>query len=168
MRLFGRLPLSLRVPAIAVLLMLVVAFVASQQVLSSLDRLQDERIRELAQLHVKALSVALGPHVLRKDIWEVYDVLERAAGQPEGRRAMFSAVADTHGRVLAATDPRRAPVDSLLAKLGKGAQRPENLTVSRGADRVKLRAPLIYQGRRLGEILTELDISDILAERRQT
>ncbi|RMD88985.1 MAG: sensor histidine kinase [Alphaproteobacteria bacterium] len=165
MQLFGRLPLALRVPLLVAVLMLTVAAAASQQVLTSLDRLQAARIRELARLHVEALAVALGPHVLREDIWEVYDTLERAAGQGEGRRTVFSAVSDTEGRVIAATDPRRAPVDSPIAPLTEGAVRPEELSVSRGTGSVKLYAPLFYQGRHVGNILTELDISDILAER---
>ena len=165
MPVLGRLPISLRVPLLVALLMIAVAMVASQQVLSALDRVQAARIRELARLHVEALSVALGPYVLRDDIWEIYDTLERAAGQGEGRRTVFSAVSDTAGQVLAATDPLRAPVDSPLAALADGAQAPDSLTVPRQGARVRLLAPLIYQGRHVGNILTELDLSDIVAER---
>jgi len=164
----GRLPITLRVPLLVALLMVAVAMIASQQVLSTLDRLQASRIAELARLHVQSLSVALGPHVLREDIWEIYDTLERAAGQSMGRRAVFSAVADTHGRVLAATNPSRAPVDSPLATLAKGAQAPGSLTALSGTDRLKLLAPLVYQGRAVGELLTEIDLSDINAERART
>lgn len=163
--LVGRLPLSIRIPLLVVGLMIAVAIIASQQVLSSLDRLQSDRIRELAGLHVEALAVALGPHVLRNDIWEVYDVLERATGEDGRGRTVFSAVGDTEGRVLAATDPQRAPVDSDLALLAQDAQGPEDLSVSRRNDRLKLFAPLYYQGRHVGDIVTELDISDVLAER---
>ncbi len=159
------LSLSLRVPLLVAALMVLVGVVASQQVLSALDRLQGARIRELARLHVEALSVALGPQVLREDVWEVYDTLERAAGASEGRRTVFSAVADAKGRVLAATDPRRAPVDSAISALSAGAQRPGDLVVNGDQPRVKLRAPLVYQGREVGQIVTELDISDLVRER---
>ena len=40
--------------------------------------MQEERLRELARLHVEGLSVALGPAVLRRDVWEVFDTLDRA------------------------------------------------------------------------------------------
>ncbi|RMD46968.1 MAG: sensor histidine kinase [Alphaproteobacteria bacterium] len=167
MPLLGRLPITIRVPLLAAALMVVLALIASQLVLSSLARLQDDRIRELARLHVEALAVALGPHVLRDDVWETYDALVRAAGQSEGRRTLFSAVADTEGRVIAATDPMRAPVGSPIAPLAAGAVRPGALEVGRGVDRVKLGAPLYYQGRHVGDIVTELDISDLAAERRR-
>ncbi len=160
-----RLSLAVRVPVLVSVLMIAVAAVASQLVLSALDRQQVARIRELARQHVEALSVALGPHVLRKDIWEVYDTLERAAGASNGRRTVFSAVADTRGRVLAATDPRRAPVDSPIAKLAQGAQRPDQLEPGTGESRIRLIAPLVYQGRTVGQVVTELDISDLLEER---
>lgn len=162
------LPLSLRAPLAVAALMLLVGAVASQQVLATLGDFQQARIRELAQLHIEALSVALGPHVLRNDVWEIYDTLERATGQSEGQRIRFSAVADTGGHVLAATDPRRAPIDSPIAPLAQGAQSPANLTVSRKQKVLRLLAPLVYQGRRVGQILTELDVSDLIAERRRT
>lgn len=162
-----RIPLSLRVPLLAAAMMILVGIIASQQVLATLGQVQDARIRELAQLQVQSLSVALGPHVLRDDIWEVYDTLERAAGETEGRRLIFTAVADEHGNVLAATDPGRAPLDSAIAALTDGAQTPETLSVTSDAARVHLLAPLQYQGRVVGQIMTELDVSDLVAERRR-
>jgi len=165
MKLWRNLSLSVRVPMLVALLMVVVGITASQLVLGALERQQAERIHELARLHVEALSVALGPHVLRNDIWEVYDTLERAAGASEGRRTLFSAVANDKGRILAATDPRRAPVDSDIKAISAGAQRPDSLSIIKDTPRVKLFAPLVYQGRTVGQILTELDISDLVSER---
>lgn len=165
MTLWRNLPLSVRVPLLVAAMMISVGLLASQQVLAALDRQQVARIREIARMHVEALSVALGPHVLRKDIWETYDTLKRAAGASQDRRTVFSAVADQSGRILAATDPRRAPVDSLLSALSTNAQLPGDLLVNGDASQVKLLAPLIFQGRKVGQVLTELDISDLLSER---
>ena len=75
----SHMPLSLRVPVLAAGLMVLVGLVASQQVLAALGTVQDARLRELARLHIDGLSVALGPFVLRKDVWEVFDTqIERA------------------------------------------------------------------------------------------
>jgi len=163
-----RLSLSVRVPMVVALLMMLVGIVASQFVLTELDRQQTARLREIATLHVQALSVALGPHVLRDDIWEVYDTLKRAAGASTGRRTLFSAVADVEGAILAATEPRRAPVGSPISTLAKGAHPPGDLVVAQAAPHVKLFAPLVYQGRTIGTILTELNISDLIADRIET
>lgn len=167
MQTLGRLPLSLKLPLLAAAMMVLVGAVASQQVLRALAQVQDARVQELARMHVEGLSVALGPLVLRRDVWEVYDTLDRASQGGEGRRMILTAVADDTGRVLAATDPRRVPVDSVIADLAQGAVALENLSVTQANPVLRLLAPLAFQGRTVGQILTELDVSDLLTERRQ-
>jgi signal transduction histidine kinase len=147
-------------------MMALVGCVASWLVLAALTRAQEDRLRELAALHVDGLSVALGPMVLRSDIWEIYDALDRAATAGDGRRLVMTAVADEDGRVLAASDPRRAPIDSALAPLMAGALTFDAIDVSADA-RIRVTAPLVYQGREVGRILTEIDVSDLVAERRR-
>ncbi|WP_297772299.1 HAMP domain-containing sensor histidine kinase [uncultured Roseovarius sp.] len=164
-RILRRLPLSLRLPLLGAAMMVLVGVVASQQVLSALGRVQDARLRELAAMHVEGLSVALGPLVLRRDIWEVYDTLERASSESEGRRMILTAVADDAGRVLAATDPRRVPVDSAIDRVAEAAVRLGELSVGASESTVRLIAPLDYQGRTVGRIVTELDVSDLQRER---
>lgn len=166
MRWLAPIPLSIKLPLLAVAMMVFVGTMASQQVLRSLAQVQDERIRELARMHVEGLSVALGPLVLRHDIWEVYDTLDRAAQGGEGRRMVLTAVADARGRVLAATDPRRVPVDSAIADLDAEAMALDDLSVDGASPVLSLLAPLVYQGRIVGQIATELDVSDLLTERR--
>jgi len=163
-----RFPLSLQVPLITAALMLLVGFFASQQVLSTLGKVQNARIKELAQLQIEALSVALGPEVLRKDVWEIYDTLDRATSETEVRRLTFTAVADQNGRVLAATNPMRAPLDSALDLISAGAQNLENLSASGKGNHIRLLSDLVYQNRVVGQILIEMDVSDLRAERGQT
>lgn len=161
------LPITVRVPMMAALLMVLVGIVASQQVLSALTETQEARLRELARFHVDGLSVALGPSVLRNDVWEVYDTLDRARSASEGRRMVLTAVADSSQHILAATDPRRAPLGSLLTVLSQGALPLEEITLDRISDRIRVLAPLVFQGRVVGEIMTELDVADLAAERQR-
>jgi len=167
MGLFLRLPFSLRVPLMTAVLMVLVGIFASQQVLRAIGSVQDERIRELAQLQVEALSVALGPQVQRKDVWEIYDTLDRSTRRTEKGRLTFTVVADQNGRVLAATDPKKAPVDSLLKGLTVNVQSLENLSVSGSEPLIRLLADLIYQNRPVGQILIEMSVADLISERRQ-
>jgi signal transduction histidine kinase len=162
---FRILPVTLRVPLITAVLMTVLGLVASQSVLSALGRVQDARLSETARLHVEGLSVALGPSVLRQDVWEVYDILDRARAGSEGQRLLLTVVADERGRVLAATDPRRAPVGEDAADFESGAVAPEAVRMT-GDPVLRVTAPLQYQGRTIGVIVTELDVTDLLAERR--
>ena len=159
------MPLSLRVPVLAAGLMVLVGLVASQQVLSSLGAVQDARLRELARLHIDGLSVALGPFVLRKDIWEVFDTLDRARAAMDGQRLLLTVVSDDTGRVLAASDPLRAPVDSEMSDFIAGAGSMDTVSALGSEPVVRVLAPLEFQGRTIGQVLTELDVSDLLAER---
>lgn len=162
---FRNLSVTLRVPLITAALMIVLGMVASQSVLSALGRVQDARLSETAKLHVEGLSIALGPSVLRQDVWEVYDILDRAQASSEGQRLLLTVVADERGRVLAATDPRRAPVGEDAADFEVGAVAPEAVRMT-GDPVLRVTAPLQYQDRTIGGIVTELDVTDLLAERR--
>lgn len=162
----GTWPITIRVAMATALLMVLFGLVASQQVLSALGRLQDARLQEYARLHVEGLAVALGPHALHKDVWEVYDTLDRARANASGQRILFTVVGDDHGRVLAATDPLRAPVDSEVAAFAGEAVPVGEVTAGQGNSVVRVVAPLLVQGRTVGQIVTELDVSDLVAQRR--
>jgi signal transduction histidine kinase len=160
------LPVTLRVPLVTAALMIVLGLVASQGVLAALGRVQDARLSETARLHVEGLSVALGPSVLRQDVWEVYDILDRARWAYDGQRLLLSIVADERGRILAATDPPRAPVGEDILAFQAGAVAPAAIRMT-GDPVLRVNAPLVYQGREIGRIVTELDVTDLLAERRE-
>ncbi|MDP5306166.1 sensor histidine kinase [Paracoccus spongiarum] len=163
---FRNLPVTVRVPLVVAGLMIVLGLVASQGVLAVLGSLQDARLREITRLHVEGLSVALGPFVPRQDVWEVYDVLDRAQRATDGQRLLLTLVADDQGRVLAATDPRRAPVGSAIAPFTVDAAAPEAVRMT-GQRVLRIAAPLVYQDRNVGQIVTELDVTDLLQERRR-
>ncbi|MBY8977132.1 HAMP domain-containing histidine kinase [Rhodobacteraceae bacterium NNCM2] len=165
---FGTWPITIRVALATAGLMILLGFIASQQVLSTLGRLQDSRLQEFARLHVEGLAVALGPFALHKDVWEVYDALDRARANSEGRRILFTVVADERGRVLAATDPVRAPVDSPVASIAEGAVSVNDVTTGDGGPVVRIASPLSVRGREVGRIVTELDVSDLIDQRRNT
>lgn len=166
MPILARIPLSLRLPIFAAGLMILLGIVASQLVLTTLSRVQDERLRELADLHVESLSVALGPLVLREDIWGVYDTLQRASGENLDRRMVFTAVSGNDARVIAATDPQRAPLDGPLPAEFDHAQSPAALSISGDGPVLVLTAPLVYEGRVLGDIFTEFNVADLISQRR--
>lgn len=162
------MPLSLKVPLLAAMLMVLVGLAASRQVLSTLGSVQDARLQELVRMHVDGLSVALGPQVVRRDVWEVFDTLDRAMAGSAGERIILTVVTDTEGNVLAASNPRLVPVDSTALELFEGAQSLANLRVDDAKDTLRVVAPLEYQGRNVGQIMTQLDASDLVAQRRET
>ncbi|QYK42491.1 MAG: HAMP domain-containing histidine kinase [Paracoccaceae bacterium] len=165
MRRFRDLPITLRVPLIMAALMIALGLVASYGVLAALGRVQDARLSETARLHMEGLSVALGPSVLRQDVWEVFDILDRAAASGHRQRLLLTVVQDDAGRVLAATDPRRAPVGADAAPFEADAVPAASVRMT-GDAILRVVEPLVVQGRSVGRIVTEMDASDLLAERR--
>ncbi len=163
---FGAWPITIRVALATAVLMVLLGLVASQQVLSTLGKLQDARLQEYARLHVEGLAVALGPFALHKDVWEVYDTLDRARANASGERILFTVVADERGRILAATDPVRAPVDESIDVFAVDAVPVSEVTAANGSSTVRVVAPLSVQSRNVGRIVTELDVSDLVAQRR--
>ncbi|MDF0602900.1 HAMP domain-containing sensor histidine kinase [Psychromarinibacter sp. C21-152] len=166
LRRFDAWPITIRVALATAVLMVLLGLAASQQVLSTLGRLQDARLREYARLHVEGLAVALGPFALHKDVWEVYDTLDRARTNASGQRILFTVVADDRGSVLAATDPTRAPVDSGIDAFVGDAVPVGEVSAANGSSVVRVTAPLSVQGRDVGQIVTELDVADLVAQRR--
>ncbi|ETX27059.1 sensor histidine kinase [Roseivivax isoporae] len=162
----GTWPVTVRVAVATAVLMVLLGLAASQQVLATLGRLQDARLQEYARLHVEGLAVALGPFALHRDVWEVYDTLDRARTNASGERILFTVVADDRGLVLAATHPERAPVDTAIDAFAAEAMPVGEVTAAHGRSVVRVMAPLFVQGRDVGRIVTELDVSDLVAQRR--
>jgi signal transduction histidine kinase len=174
------LPLTFKLPLIAAGLMILVGLAASHQVFSTLTRMQDDRLREIARLHMGGLAVALGPSVLRRDVWEVFDTLDRAMGDRAlstraidnpavetgaPRRFALMVVTDADGRVIASSDPRRVPIDHQTVIAGAGVQRLDAIAVRPGEERLTVAMPLTLQERVVGHLVVEFDVADILDER---
>ena len=162
------IPLLVRLPLLAAALMVLVGIFASQQVLTALTRFQEQKLRELAQVHLDGLSIALTPAVLRQDVWEIYDTLDRAAVVGQGMRATMTVVADASGRVLAASDPLRVPTGAAMSDFAGAAQSVDELSLDNAGNQLRVLVPLLSQGQTIGSIAAELDVTDLAEERRQT
>ena len=92
-------PVTIRVALATGAMMVLLGLIASQQVLSTLTTLQNDRLREVAQSHVDGLGVALSPFVLHRDVWEVYDALDRAQKANAGERILFKTVNSSYYRL---------------------------------------------------------------------
>ncbi|MDX2205040.1 MAG: HAMP domain-containing sensor histidine kinase [Hyphomicrobiaceae bacterium] len=161
-----RWPLAWRVPLLVVLLMLSVSVVITDRVLT---RLADSQTRHLAQLsdaYLDGLSSGILPHVVREDVWEIYDALDRARQRYQGLDIAWTVVSDSQGRVLASSHPREFPLQSHLSdriKLGDSADPKPAMTEALG--RAHLRRDLTYQGRTLGVVHAEVRIEGLIRER---
>lgn len=162
-----RLPLSIKIPIVVTVFMAAVAIFVTERVLSRLDNTQARHLHDLATLYLDGLASALTDPVVREDVWEVFDILDRARQTHAGMKPTETVVATADGRVLASSEPRLIPPWSQLpAKfLSDHAAAPAVLTRERDASAVA-RRDLASGSRVVGSVHATFDIAPLLAERR--
>lgn len=170
MRFFRRLraiPISYRVPILVALLMVGISALISERVLDRLSRTQESSLDGLAGSYLDGLTAAVLPAVLRGDVWEVFDALDRSQKSYQALSPIEAVVTGADGRVLAATDPTRIPSFSALPEAYASRYGASTVTFDRAADTGFAYRDLIYQGQTIGAIHTAFDASHIFAERRE-
>lgn len=165
MRLSIPLPLSLRAPMIAAGLMVLMGIVASQLVLSALNRTQVRQLTDLAEIEFSALSTALGPYVQRDDIWEMFDVLDRATLREGSFRPIQATLIDARGRVIVSTRPEVHPIGSAGAEMAARAILLDDIRLDTAEDRISMRNTVIWQGRPVAQLVVDFDVREFAAER---
>ncbi|RUZ86075.1 HAMP domain-containing histidine kinase, partial [Mesorhizobium sp. M7A.F.Ca.CA.001.14.1.1] len=170
MNLFSRLrsiPVSYRVPALVAILMVVISATISERVLDRLSRTQEGFLDGLAETYLDGLSSAVVPAVLRGDVWEVYDALDRSSSSYEALSPIETVVTGADGRVLAATDPTRIATFSQLPERYLNRYGPGIVTIDGSTLTGFAKRDLIYQGHPIGAIHATFDVSHLFAERRE-
>ncbi len=161
-------PLAWKVPLLAAGLMIGVAVVISQVVLSRLASDQESNLRLLTSAYLDGLSAAVLPSAQRAAFWEAFDALDRARSHYTGVNVRFAIVELPNGKVLAASNPEKFPVQSaILPDVDKRFPAQDGLNIDYGSGRAWL-VRTLREGRfSIGRILTEIDISELLRVRRQ-
>ena len=108
----GTWPLAWKVPLLVAGLMVGIAVLISQVVLSRLTADQENNLRLLTSAYLDGLSAAVLPSAIRADTWEAFDALDRARSHYSGVEARYAIVELPNGNVLAASDPIRFPVQN--------------------------------------------------------
>lgn len=162
------IPLSLKVPAVAAAFLIVVSVFISQQVLSRLEAIQSEHLRTLAAVHLDGLTSALSDAVLREDVWEAFAILDRSRQGMKGVKALETVVANTDGRVIAASDPKALSTGAAIpADYQRVLDDPERFLMDESSARAFARRDILYNGQTIGTVLAKLDIAALLADRVQ-
>ena len=164
----GNWALSVKVPLLAAVMLVAVAAVISQILLSRISENQEQNLALLADAYLDGMSTAAAPHLLRKDIWETFDVLDRARQGYKGLNARYTIVALPNGAVLASSDPAEFPVgsnvpDSLRARF-EGVR---GLVIDEEAERAWVRRELSEGAVVLGRVYAEIDLSELIRQRRE-
>jgi len=162
------MPVTVKVPLMVALLMVVVSAILSNQVLVRLSATQERHLEELTGAYLDGLSAAVVPHVLREDIWEIFDQLDRTRHAYVGVSAVNTIVAEPDGTILAASDPHLFPSQSTVPEaLADRLSGGSSLALDETGGRAFVQRALSYQDLPIGWIYSEIDIRDLLAERRE-
>lgn len=164
---FRSIPVTYRIPLLVALLMLVVSLVISERVLSRLADTQQQHMDTLAGTYLDGLAWSIMPAVLREDVWEVFDALDRSISSYGVFAPLETVVTDPTYRVLAATNPMTAPTYSILPE--SSGNRFTAQVVSIDPDHMVgyARRDLVHQGQHVGTIFATFDVAHIFAERRE-
>ena len=162
-----RLPLSIKMPLVVAIFMAAVAFFVTERVLSRLQDTQARHLRDLATVYLDGLASALTDPVVREDVWEVFDILDRARQTHAGMKPTETVVATADARVLASSDPRSIPPWSRLPPkfLSVHAATPAVLTRENEGTAVA-RRDLASGGQIIGSVHATFDIAPLVAERQ--
>jgi signal transduction histidine kinase len=162
------LPLTMKVPLLIVALMAAVAAGISKVVLDRLGAAQQAHFGQLTGAYLNGLSTALLPHVIRRDPWEAFDVLDRSRAVYTGVAAMTVMVVLPDGTVLAASDPASFPIQSPAPPTAAPPPRRTGPDLDGPAGSVWIHRELREGGAFMGRIAAEIDVTGIQAVRRDT
>ena len=161
-----RLPVTVKVPLVVAAVIVAVSAVISERVLARLGQLQRDHLSSLAEAYLDGPSSSVLPVLLREDIWEVFDALDRSRTLYASLHPVETIVTKPDGQVVAASDPDHAPVLSELPAALRERFRPETIAFGEGGARAYLQRELRFQGKPVGTIYAVLDIAHLVAERR--
>jgi signal transduction histidine kinase len=162
-----RLPLSIKMPLVVTVFMAAVAIFVTERVLSRLEETQTRHLHDLATVYLDGLASALTDPVVREDVWEVFDILDRARQTHAGMKPTETVVASAEGRVLASSDPRSTPPWSRLPANFLPRRTATPAVVTRESDGTAVaRRDLASGDRTVGSVHAIFDIAPLLAERR--
>jgi signal transduction histidine kinase len=161
-------PLAVKIPVLVAGLMVSVAAVTSQVVLWQFVEDQKSNLLLLSKAYLDSVSAAILPAVVREDVWEAFDALERMRNRHAGFEPRFTIIEMPGGKILASSDPLRFPVHSatpeeLRSRFGTN----DDVHVDVAAGRAWLATTLRADGFSVGHILAEIDIADLLHARRE-
>jgi two-component system, OmpR family, sensor kinase len=161
-----RLPLAVKIPLVVTVFMAAVAIFVSERVLTRLEDAQTRHLNDLATVYLDGLASALADPVVREDVWETFDILDRARQTHAGMKPTETVVANSDGRVLASSSPRAVPPRSHLPAKFVDQQATRPAVLIRDGDEAVARRDLSTGGRVVGSVHAAFDIAPLVAERR--
>lgn len=157
---------ALRVPIVVALLMIAISTVVTIRALSRLEVSQQKNLDVLASAYLDGLSASVGPAVVREDVWEVFDALDRSRERYKGLNVQWVTVTNADNQTIASSMPTRFPplepmaTDALALFTSK-----KDVEVNDDRAEARMTRSLLYQDQVIGHVYALADISGLVAER---
>lgn len=162
------LPLMVKGPLLAAGLLVLVGILASHLVLRALVNTQERHLREMALLEFAGVEASIGPFVVRDDIWEMFDLLDRVTQREGALRPLQATLIDPSGRVTVSTAPDANPLGAQRGSMIAAATPVTAAHYDLSNGTIALSKVMQYQGRPLGHVIIEFDTTGFVAERTRT
>lgn len=164
---FRRVPLTIRVPVMVVVLMVAISAVISERVLDRLSKTQEVYLQGLASAYLDGIVASITPSVLREDSWEIFDSIERMKPSAENILPIETVVTGKAGLVLASSNPMTRetlrPLDEKFAAKFDGP----NVVIDPQTRSGYIRRSIAYQNTAVGTVYAIFDVTSLLEERQQ-
>ena len=162
-------PLVVKVPVLVAGLMVTVAATTSQVVLWRFAQDQEGNLGLLTSTYLDGVSAAVLPALVRRDVRQLFDALDRARGaRYAGVEPSFTILELPNGAILASSEPRRFPVQSIVpGELQRRFPAGDGLAIDTDKGRAWAARTLRVEGVPAGRIFAEVDISHSLRARRE-
>jgi len=159
-------PFAVKAPVLVALLMITVSAVLTEGVLSRFTSTQEEHLDQLTGAYLDGLSSSILPQVLREDVWEVFDALDRASRLYKGLDIVWTTVIGDDGLVIASSKPLQFPAKTELpASIASSLPAGQQMVFDAVTGTAHIRRTLIYQGHNIGAIYADIRIASLLHER---
>ena len=159
-------PFAVKVPMLVALLMIVVSAVVTEGVLTRFTASQEQHLDHLTGAYLDGVSSSILPQVLRQDVWEVFDALDRASRLYKGLDIVWTTVTGDDGLIIASSKPLQFPAKSELpAAVTSALPGEQQAVLDPIAGIAHIRRVLDYQGHHIGAIYADVRILGLLRER---
>ncbi|WFE75317.1 sensor histidine kinase [Roseinatronobacter sp. S2] len=162
------LPVMVKGPLLAAGLLVLVGILASHLVLRALVNTQERHLREMALLEFAGVEATIGPFVVRDDIWEMFDLLDRVTQREGALRPLQATLIDPLGRVTVSTAPEINPLGAQRASMIAAATPVTAPQYDLSNGTIALSKVMQYQNRPLGQVIIEFDTTGFVTERTRT
>jgi signal transduction histidine kinase len=161
-------PFTVKIPLVVVVLMIAVSAIVTNRVLARLVDTQERHLEQLADAYLDGLATSIVPSVLREDVWEVFDALDRAKERYKSLDLNWTTVTNAEGKTLASSRPEEFQTfNKLPASVQAHFPSRQSLNFRQDKEVAYVHRRLDYQGRTIGTIYAAIGIGVLNKERSE-